>query len=277
MMRFLRPSLLCLPLSWAALLATPAAAAEGWSFDESARGVGATVCPVLDDRTGNYRCFALICEVRGGPADLMVEFAGGELPGGPYGLEVHVDGDLAGRLDLTETVTDGTTRLHTPYDPKRHDGLLDRLRAGNQAILKLTHAGQAIFDGVSLRGSSRALGLATEACGTDAPVPAAGGGTGLSAEEVRAEILGHRLYWGDDLNGVGTVYLPGGRFEGMMVTDGRGRSNNGTYEIMADGRVCWQTLVSGCFRFYRQDGEIRVRRDDGQSEAELGVVRITPL
>jgi hypothetical protein len=153
---------------------------------------------------------------------------------------------------------------------------VDALRAGDEAILKLTHAGQAVFDGITLAGSSRALGFALDACATNAPPPTPSA-TALNAAEIRSEILGRRLYWGDDDNGVGTVYLPGGRFEGMMVNDGHGRASNGRYAVMADGRLCWEgSGVSGCFRFERRGGDIVVRRDDARSQAELGVLQVTP-
>ncbi|MEM8851336.1 MAG: hypothetical protein AAGE03_15055 [Pseudomonadota bacterium] len=262
----------------ATLAGAPGAWAQSWESYETAQGVGASICPVRDDETANYWCFALMCSARGEAARFVVQFAGGELAGGPYGLDVFVDGDPVGRLALAEQPVEGITRLEVPFDPAAHGDVLEGLRRGDAAILKLTHAGQAIFHGVTLRGSSRALGFATEACGAGAPLPASGsGGAGLSAAEVRAELLGRRLYWGDDLNGVGTIYQPGGRFEGIMMNDGRGRANNGNYEVMADGRICWQGHVSGCFRFYRRDGEIWVRRDDDRSQAELGAVQITPL
>lgn len=145
------------------------------------------------------------------------------------------------------------------------------LKAGNRLTVEY-QSGTGDFSATfSLSGSGRALDYAIGRCAGAQPAASksAGGTAGdgnLTAADVRAQLIGKRLAWGD----AGTVYLPNGRFEGVLS----GRANNGTYRIEADGRLCWQSIVRGCFRFYREGGALWVKRDDPQSRSVLGRVTI---
>lgn len=270
-------------------LAGPAAAERWQSFqDQTSRGAG--ICPVNDAETGNFFCLTFACQSAAQPPEIAITFAGGELVGGPYSLEVFVDNAPAGRVALRPAPGRGVTRLAAPYRPAQDAPLVTALSRGQSAILKLNNAGQALFHGITLSGSARALAAFQALCPALpsmvappkatglAPLPGAEAGAGtladgpLSAAEVSSSIVGRQLFWGDDQNGVGTVYGPNGRFDGVMVNDGRGRANNGTWELMPDGRICWQSVASGCFRFFRRGGAVFVRRDDAKSQSELGQV-----
>ncbi|MEM7710360.1 MAG: hypothetical protein AAF264_06340, partial [Pseudomonadota bacterium] len=164
-----------------------------------------------------------------------------------------------------------------PYDAEVHGGLVAALQRGNGAVMTLRQGDEDVSHDVSLRGSGQALGFATEACAS-AVVDAAPADGDLDPDAVRAELVGRELEWGSEADRIVMIYQADGRFEGVMLDGaGGGRSSAGTYEVMADGRVCWEAGISGCFRFYRTGEEIRVRREDAESTQELGVVRIAPL
>lgn len=50
----------------------------------------------------------------------------------------------------------------------------------------------------------------------------------------------------------------------------------GTYRIEPDGRLCYRVAATGpgCFRYYRKDGKLHVRRDDAESRRYIGTVTL---
>lgn len=246
-------------------LALPAQAQE-WSALVEARGFGrgAVVCS-NDGSTpsGNYMCLALRCRA-GGPLEFGLIVEGGNFgDGSPFGVSVAVDGRPAGSITMRPTQLTGQKQASSPYVAASHEGMLAALRAGSRANLSLLGTNVTL----PLRGSGRQIDHALAVCRVPAPQGRAETvGGNLSAADIRADLIGTRLAWGD----AETVYLPNGRFEGGLS----GRANNGTYRIEADGRLCWQSFVTGCLRFYRRDGALWVKRDDPRSEAVLGRVTI---
>ena len=240
--------------------------AQQWAALVEARGFGrgAVVCDNDGSSpSGNYVCLALRCQA-GGPLEFGLIAEGGDFgDGSPFAVSVAVDGRPAGAIRMRPTRVTGQKQASAPYVAAEHATLIAALRTGSRATLTFLGTDVAL----SLRGSGRQIDQAFAICRTPAPQAAtAPGGGNLSAADVRAELIGKRLAWGD----AGTVYLPNGRFEGVLA----GRANNGTYRIEADGRVCWQSMVQGCFRFYRQGGALWVKRDDPQSQAILGPVTV---
>lgn len=248
-----------------AAIALPAHAQE-WSALVEARGFGrgAVVCDNDGSSpSGNYVCLALRCQA-GGPLEFGLIAEGGSFgDGAPFAASIAVDGRPAGAIMMRPTQVIGQKQASSPYVAEDHATLVAALHAGSRATL--TFLGTDVT--LSLRGSGRQIDQAFAVCLTPAPqVATAQSGGNLSATDVRAELIGKRLAWGD----AGTVYLPNGRFEGVLS----GRANNGTYRIEADGRVCWRSMVQGCFRFYRQGGALWVKRDDPRSQAVLGQVTV---
>ncbi|ABD08831.1 hypothetical protein RPB_4139 [Rhodopseudomonas palustris HaA2] len=96
------------------------------------------------------------------------------------------------------------------------------------------------------------------------PTPAA-----LSSEEVRRQIIGKKI---NHANKTDIVYRPDGSFEGR---NDRGQQT-GTYQLMADGRLC-MTTTSGaraCYQYYREEQILKVRRNDGDSDRVIGLVSV---
>lgn len=104
--------------------------------------------------------------------------------------------------------------------------------------------------------------------GLAAPAPGV-----LSAAEVRAEIVGHRVEAED--GGMTWSYGKGGKYD---ADDGR-NARGGTYAVQADGRLCWTEAsgIKGCFQYYRQGGKLNIRRADPDNRFEVGAVKVGPL
>ena len=97
----------------------------------------------------------------------------------------------------------------------------------------------------------------------------------LTAAQVNAQIVGHKV-WSEDADGAMTWYYnKGGKYE---ADDGR-NSRGGTYVVRPDGRLCWteNSGIKGCFQYYRQGGQLRVRRADPDNKFEVGPVKVGPL
>lgn len=97
----------------------------------------------------------------------------------------------------------------------------------------------------------------------------------LTAEEARQSLVGlaviHHLPGG----AYGTTsYGPDGTVSHHYSEAGVGQM--GTYRIEPDGRLCWDTPAAGlgCFRYYREDGALHVRRDDPESSDYIGTMTI---
>lgn len=97
-------------------------------------------------------------------------------------------------------------------------------------------------------------------------------GNALSAEDVRKQLIGMDVEHNGQMS---FAFKNDGTFDAV---DGR-TSSDGRYRIENDGRVCWQNSrgVSGCFRYYRAAGNLRVKREDAQSNGEIGAVVVAPL
>ncbi|NRG16285.1 peptidoglycan-binding protein [Rhizobiales bacterium] len=97
----------------------------------------------------------------------------------------------------------------------------------------------------------------------------------LSAEEVRQLLINARYrHVRDDGTGGSFFLSPDGTISSH--TDGAPVGRMGKFAIRPDGRICWDVSgVKGCFRYYSENGQLRVRREDEESTVELGRVVIT--
>ncbi|MYZ46263.1 hypothetical protein [Propylenella binzhouense] len=251
----------------AAVLATPAQA-QSWTPLVESRGLGrgAVICDNNGtDPSGNYLCLALRC-MPGGPLEFAMIAEGGDFgDGSPVAVTVGVDGRNVGAIVMRQVQATGQKRASVPYEAAAHRDIIAALRGGSGATL--TFFGTTVP--LSLRGSARQIDHAFAVCQAAAPQPAAASGN-LTAADVRTQLIGRDLAWEANGQNVVTVYLPNGRFEGVLS----GRANNGTYRVEADGRLCWQSIARGCFRFYRDGGALWVKRDDPQSQTVLGRVTV---
>ncbi|MXN66544.1 hypothetical protein GR183_16635 [Stappia sp. GBMRC 2046] len=126
--------------------------------------------------------------------------------------------------------------------------------------------------GTPLQAPAASLG-GGQASGSDGTAQAAG--ANLSAEEVRQLLMNARFrHVADDGTG-GTFFLsPDGTISSHM--DGAPMGQMGKFSIKPDGRICWDvSRIKGCFRYYRDNGQLRVRREDEESTMELGRVEVT--
>jgi len=142
---------------------------------------------------------------------------------------------------------------------------------------------------MSLRGSRNSVaavaisvfaGLAASASAAPPPKPnqvaktaAAAAASGLTAAEVRSQIVGHSVALSD--GGMTWFFNPDGSYD---ADDGRnGRS--GKFVVQPDGKLCWTetTGIKGCFIYYRKAGKLMVRRSDPGHNTELGAVVVGKL
>jgi hypothetical protein len=102
------------------------------------------------------------------------------------------------------------------------------------------------------------------------PITQSGNRNGaLTADEVRSQIITKQI---DHDGRLQLTYAANKTFAG-----GDGRFGiNGTYDLQNDGRICWKNSrgAAGCFQYYRRNGQLRVRRADGQSRDDIGPVTV---
>jgi hypothetical protein len=92
----------------------------------------------------------------------------------------------------------------------------------------------------------------------------------LGAGDIRRDIIGKNL------NHAGKMDITFGPDGSFASGDGRvGR--NGKYRLEADGRLCWQDNMGfdGCFQYFRENGVLKVRRNDPKSRDLIGIVKVT--
>lgn len=155
------------------LAATTAQAGDGrWHMvDSEGAGTGAYFCPIDDDTTGNFLCLRLEC-TNSTPLYFDLSYAGG--PDAPANLpvEISVDGALAGQVDFGRSFVDGDyADLMASFEANQHMALVEALRHGDQATLKLNFPDRAMSLFMPLKGSSVTLGNVMAACPLAAPTP----------------------------------------------------------------------------------------------------------
>lgn len=157
-------------------------------FEPPEGGTGAGICPIDDEETANFLCLTLSCTA-GGPLQLVLSVAGGDLPDAPT-TSVIVDGAEAGQIDWTRTPNTEFFEFAVPYDPERHAGLVQALRAGNAAELVIAGHTAPLRLPISLRGSSRAIGAVLQACPVARPVIRAADPTARAIAQLEKDCAG---------------------------------------------------------------------------------------
>ena len=230
------------------LVASGAAQAQGWQL--SANGDKADI-PLTN---GGWNAASLVC--KGGTWVLTVKTSG--------------DGAVSALFDIGGDKFIVPYKKRPPYvDIPLPDMVLPAMKRGRS--MQISIAGRPFV--YSLSGSAKAIAGLEQSCWrTIAPNQQMVRNRNLSRSEVIHNIIGRKLVWGTPDNWAATIYFPDGHFEGAMSN---GFGNNGLYQLQSDGRICWKrnNILSGCFRFYRKDGGIFVRRDDRSNQGELGRVR----
>lgn len=260
-----------------AIAFTLPAQAQSWTPIVESRGLGrgAVICDNNGtDPSGNYLCLALRCQPNG-PLEFAMIAEGGDFgDGSPMPVTVSVDGRNVGTLAMRPTKLTGQKHAAVPYDAAAHQGLIAALRSGSRA--SLTFFGTTIP--LSLRGSGRQIDHAFAVCQAAAPQPAgvAAGGN-LSAADLRGQLIGRQLVFHTGSGAeLGFFFHPGQHTAPYDAVNESGRAEGGRYSIQSNGTLCWETQlgIAGCYRFYRADGELRVKRDDPQSQAVIGRVTV---
>jgi len=125
-----------------------------------------------------------------------------------------------------------------------------------------------MFSAAALAGSLMALAAGAGAVAQPASAV-------LSAAQVNAQIVGHKVTSADPDGGMTWYYMAGGKYD---ADDGR-NSRGGTYRVQPDGRLCWTETsgIKGCFQYYRKAGKMNVRRADPDNKFEVGEVTVGPL
>jgi hypothetical protein len=145
-----------------AVLGSPAQA--DWTAMDPARGLGEGAVGCLEGG-GNFQCLALRC--KDGQTSLALIATGGDFgQGEQMPAYVRVDGGPAVRLNMTPLVTSGTLEAEVAYDPIAHAGLVADLMRGSRVTVSIWQNDPDLTaaDGISLRGSSKALSHAQSVC-----------------------------------------------------------------------------------------------------------------
>ncbi|MEJ2021030.1 MAG: hypothetical protein P8X43_03050 [Maritimibacter sp.] len=152
------------------LAAGGAQADERWRMvDSEGMGTGAYYCPVDDRNSGNFLCLRLECTDTK-PLYFDLAYVGGPVAPQSLPAGITVDGAKVGDLDFNLMMADGDyVDLTALFDPVRHTGLVEALRHGQQAQLRLEFPGGTTQFFLPLKGSSVTLGNVMAAC----PVAAA--------------------------------------------------------------------------------------------------------
>lgn len=153
-----------------------------WSdISYSAMGHGSVACSHAGNQ-GDIFCFGLRCSASDNAPEWFTYQVGGDSVDGDVRVNLIVDGRDHSTLLMTQQDTaHGEWSFAAPYDPLRHDPIVDRLKAGSSVyVLVGGVAGAAL----SLRGSARELDRALALCESNIAVeaPAASAGAAISLD-----------------------------------------------------------------------------------------------
>ena len=222
--------------------ALPAFAQEeepSWVTLPEERGPGAEICEAEGD------CLELSCHNAPLALTLRSDASGGT-------ATITVDVMSLGTFIMSQN---GEGFAAIEIEPALHDPLIEAMRAGGSVALTLgeqTHA-------FSLAGSRDAINTVLFECGA-IPAIERRAQTTLSADQVRAELLGLMVRFGEETY----RFYPDGTVESG--------EDEASYLLRDDGRLCISGDSAVCFLFYRDGGAINVRREEGQTGVSLGPV-----
>jgi hypothetical protein len=117
--------------------------------------------------------------------------------------------------------------------------------------------------------TSRAAGASRPSQADPAKPPALEKPAALTAADIRRDILGKILNHAGKMD---ITFNPDGTY-----ASGDGRiGRNGKYQLAGDGRICWQDNLGfdGCFQYFRENGVLKVKRNDPKSQDLIGAVKV---
>ncbi|MCD0420263.1 hypothetical protein LOC51_23855 [Rubrivivax sp. JA1024] len=155
----------------------------------------------------------------------------------------------------------GETRLRDAY-PELYGG---KSRTASSLETEIRRAGPLVLDKKEVEAARERL---NQRFGETSSAPKLAA-VALSSEEIRRQIIGKKV---NHANTTDIVYRPDGSFEGR---NDRGQQA-GTYQLMADGRLCMTTTTgaSACYQYYREERLLKVRRNDRDSDRVIGLVSV---
>jgi hypothetical protein len=247
-----------------ALLAAPAVAQDWETFSAGSR-IGAGICPrAMSHADDGTYCLSVICDGGEGPF-LDLSFLG--FGGLPDRADVRVEASGAAFGGPVDAATEGRV---TVYRLELGDAARTALRRGVEAGATVSETGgEPLLDlTFPLAGSSAGIERAGALCDAvrersnpEEPIEQAV----YSAAEVESELVDRALAWAGTttrLAGDGTAMRLGGE--------------TGRWHIEGTDRVCltFDGAETTCFRFYREGGDLRVRRSDAGADETLGTVEV---
>lgn len=142
------------------------ALAQSWEPLRPAIGQGTAICDGPGD-VGVSFCFGLRCGTENS-AEWFTYQVGGDSVDGDVRVNLIVDGRGHSTLLMTQQDTPhGEWSFASPYDPLRHDPIVDQLKAGSSMYVLV---GGVTGAALSLRGSARALERTLAMCAANISV-----------------------------------------------------------------------------------------------------------
>ena len=270
------------------------ARAADWVAFRDYDGAGVSSCPMPAGGESPFFCLFLTCAAPGAPLEWIVRYEGTALGEGALPMTLSVDHGPGQRIGLHKRDEGTGVQVYAaPFDRKAEGLLLARLAKGLRARLTLGEGAGAVTHALGLRGSNAAISQLGTLCPDPlaqaapapgaAPVPYRAQPPGepapydLGAAEVQARLIDRPLRWRNGGGESRMLFRGDGTLVGSTALNGSETALSGSWQLGADGQLCWTTHAAGCFRFRQTPAGLRVLRSDGGRVLDLGAVTLDPM